>query len=432
MDRLEQVLANSETSTPLIFFDHALMCSTIDTMNQTIRAVLETMDNLYSKHVSVNLALSIKTNPCVDVLSTGLGKGMMAEAISLHEVRMALAAGFVSTNIILNGPGKWFDRKSNDGQTAISLMAVIADSADELDQLSDAVVSGQTLNKASAGHLVIKSAEYIGVRLAVPGTSSRFGIDVGNPQVLTRVANALRRLPISQKTAFHFHFASSTLGIPAWMAAAKAALGAAATIDHMAGRACSMFDFGGGWAANTFVETVAVTLLVDMFTIAINNLPTLTQLVFEPGKAVVQSAGVMVTRVLSVREASAQLSESQAKSNDDSDEDHITSRIAILDTSIAELPDIGSHAHELLWMPKEYSGSTSWQPIPSTGGKDAIYGRICMEHDVLARSVKLPENLTAGDFLAIGSVGAYDLSMAYKFGNASAPVLPVYKHIAEK
>jgi diaminopimelate decarboxylase len=50
------------------------------------------------------------------------------------------------------------------------------------------------------------------------------------------------------------------------------------------------------------------------------------------------------------------------------------------------------------------------------GGKARLLGRICMETDVLASDLELPDSLQPGDRLVIGDAGAYDASMAYNFG----------------
>ena len=427
VDRLEQGLAANQRSTPLIFLDHQAIRSAISRMKETVNTCLSECNKQVSMSLMVEFALSIKTNPSPDVLSTALGEGMISEAISLIEVRAALAAGFPAKDIILNGPGKWFDHIGTEKKLSISLRAVIADSAMELDRLTQAVVSGRILNDAYTSQLAIEGAEFIGVRLAIPGTGSRFGADTSNSSVLRQLAASLQRLPAKQKTVFHFHFASSTLGVPAWTTAVKAAMSAARTIDRMATRDCSMLDFGGGWAHNTFTDPSAVKSLTDIFSTAIKNFPALTRVVFEPGKALVQSAGTLVTRVLSVRESSIQLRESRSNSDDDDSTDKANDRIAVLDTSIAELPDILSHDHAMAWLSQNYNNCSVWQPMSASGGTDALYGRICMEHDVLAGSIKLPTDLRAGDFISISSMGAYDVSMAYRFGAAASSVLPMYQ-----
>jgi diaminopimelate decarboxylase len=43
-------------------------------------------------------------------------------------------------------------------------------------------------------------------------------------------------------------------------------------------------------------------------------------------------------------------------------------------------------------------------------------GRLCMEHDVVAWNVELPEGAEAGDVLIFCDAGAYDRSMSYVFG----------------
>jgi diaminopimelate decarboxylase len=43
-------------------------------------------------------------------------------------------------------------------------------------------------------------------------------------------------------------------------------------------------------------------------------------------------------------------------------------------------------------------------------------GRLCMEHDVVARDVELPKTAREGDVLVFCDAGAYDRSMSYVFG----------------
>jgi diaminopimelate decarboxylase len=396
-------------------------------------AIRNSSQQCMSKRLSAELALSIKTNPLPLVLTTAIDKKMMVEAISLSEVRAAIAAGFAPNDIILNGPAKWFDfstntsRDNSSNYSTIQLFAIIADSAAELESLAAAVKSGKTLN-SSINHrspidLAIVGAQYIGVRLAAPGTKSRFGADIGDSEILERLAAAMRLLPVDQKILYHFHYAPSTLGIQAWAGAVKAVLLAANAIDRVAGRDCTVLDFGGGWATNTFSTLTATKTLSDIFKMASNMFPKLSQIIFEPGKSILQSAGTLLTRVLCVRESTINMRDSCSMT--DKADKYSTGRVAILDTNIAELPDLHSHEHPLAWLAREPHNST-WVPL-STGndGNDALYGRICMEHDILATSMVLPDNLQVGDWIAIGSVGAYDISMAYHFGTAPNAVLEI-------
>jgi diaminopimelate decarboxylase len=55
-----------------------------------------------------------------------------------------------------------------------------------------------------------------------------------------------------------------------------------------------------------------------------------------------------------------------------------------------------------------------WQTL--TRGKTHLMGRLCMEHDIVATNVKLPEGTRAGDLLVFCDAGGYDRSMSYVFG----------------
>jgi diaminopimelate decarboxylase len=84
---------------------------------------------------------------------------------------------------------------------------------------------------------------------------------------------------------------------------------------------------------------------------------------------------------------------------------------AVVDASIAELPMHFFHPHRIL-----YKGQNSdvWRQLGR--GKAALLGRLCMEHDIVATEVGLPDDARAGDYLIFCDAGAYDRSMSYVFG----------------
>ena len=55
-----------------------------------------------------------------------------------------------------------------------------------------------------------------------------------------------------------------------------------------------------------------------------------------------------------------------------------------------------------------------------TTGVGRILGRICMEHDILANGILLPEKIEEDDLLIFSHAGAYESSMSYKFGNGES------------
>jgi diaminopimelate decarboxylase len=84
---------------------------------------------------------------------------------------------------------------------------------------------------------------------------------------------------------------------------------------------------------------------------------------------------------------------------------------AVVDGSIAELPMYFFYPHRILY---QNTQSGDWKPL--NRGKTKLLGRLCMEHDIVASNVELPENAQVGDILVFCDAGAYDRSMSYVFG----------------
>jgi diaminopimelate decarboxylase len=84
---------------------------------------------------------------------------------------------------------------------------------------------------------------------------------------------------------------------------------------------------------------------------------------------------------------------------------------AVVDGSIAELPMHFFQPHRIL---RQDPQTGEWQTLKH--GKTHLLGRLCMEHDVVAANVELPEGARPGDVLIFCDAGAYDRSMSYVFG----------------
>ncbi|HEX9930659.1 MAG TPA: hypothetical protein VGB02_19140 [Pyrinomonadaceae bacterium] len=84
---------------------------------------------------------------------------------------------------------------------------------------------------------------------------------------------------------------------------------------------------------------------------------------------------------------------------------------AVVDASIAELPMYFFYPHRILCKDVR---TGMWQALGR--GKAHLLGRLCMEHDIVATNVELPEGVGVGDTLVFCDAGAYDRSMSYVFG----------------
>ncbi|WP_166364766.1 hypothetical protein [Pseudomonas akapageensis] len=332
-----------------------------------------------SAQCDVRAAYSIKTNPDERLVALARDTGFLAEAISEREVAKALEMGFAPGNVILNGPAKGWPSQV----LAHPIHAIFCDSIEELRQV---------VQRASDGEDV---AKIIGVRLHGPQLISRFGIPVSSHEAFNEMIKLLRALPQSVEIGCHFHIANSFFGVEQWWRLYESSLRCAKAIESCTNRTVACVDIGGGWFPDDF-ENDLVPKLGNAVAQAREALPGLRQFILEPGKAMVQHAMAVAVRVLEVRKHRGQPEE------------------IVVDGSIAELPHASQYPHRILQ--KDHK-TGQWQPMAR--GKARILGRLCMEDDILAPNVQLPEDIAEGKILAICDAGGYDSSMTYTFGRGN-------------
>ena len=319
---------------------------------------------------TLHYAYSLKTCPDAEYLALARDAGMLAECISQFEVRRAIESGWPADAIVLNGPGKWWP---DTLPPADGLRAVFCDSVEELERLAD---SG-------------RADRLWGVRLRVPEFPSRFGIPVDEPALFERLCAAIAALPQQRTFGIHVHLASTFIGVGHWQDAVESAIVWARIIESAAGRTVSALDLGGGYHPDDFAHIP----FRDVMLFARQNLPGLSDVYVEPGRALTQASLALITRVLDVR-----------RSHGAPDE-------IVVDACIADLPLVGVYPHRVFRM-----ADGALRPIGRGSGR--VLGRICMEDDVLFVGLDLPDDIGIGDRLVVCDAGAYERSMSYGFGRA--------------
>jgi diaminopimelate decarboxylase len=318
-------------------------------------------------------AYSLKTSPDAEYLALARETGMLAECISLLEVRRALEAGWRADEIVLNGPGKWWpeSERAPDG-----LRGVFCDSVEELERLATSQ----------------RRDEMWGVRLRIPGFPSRFGVAVDEPAAFERLCAVVATLPAQRRFGVHVHMASTLVGIGHWRDVVESAVVWASMIEVTTGRRVQSLDLGGGYHPDDFARIP----FHEVARFARASLAALDEVVVEPGRALTQHTMAVVTRVLDVRRSAGKVQE------------------LVVDTSIAELPLAMVYPHRVFRIGAE-------RPVPVGRGAVRVLGRICMEDDVISTGLDLPDDIAVGDRLAVCDAGAYERSMSYGFGRAGYP-----------
>ena len=323
--------------------------------------------------VEVGFGYSVKTNPHPTLLALADQAGMFAEVISSAEMRRALEFGFPPERIIMNGPAsQWPDGPGAGGP----LMAAFADSPQAFERW---MCHGPP------------EARYLGIRLRPVTFESRFGSGLGSVERFAHIVKLLKAMPAEQEMGLHFHFASDVLGPARWREVFEGVVHWAAAIEQSVGRPVRCLDMGGGYFPDDF-DRELLPRIGAMTASALAMLPELERFFLEPGKAMAQPSMALATTVLEVRRGG---------------DGHVE---AVVDAAISDLPMAPFYPHRVYRRTRQ----GEWEGVG--GGQDRLVGRICMETDILASDLKLPEELKAGDRLVIGDAGAYDASMAYNFG----------------
>ena len=332
---------------------------------------------LSTEQVEIVSGYSIKTNPDERLISLALENGFYAEAISLLEVQAALAVGFRPDQVILNGPGKWWP----EGMMPKERMhAVFCDSIADLERVVTAIDNGEM------------SSKHVGVRIRTPNIVSRFGIPLDSPGTFENLIAAVKCLPTDTAFGVHFHMASDRIGVTQWWHLFESMLKWCRSIEKLSGRKIEVLDMGGGWFPDDWhaEDNSRFDKAVQTVKAKLSNV---RQIISEPGKAMAQPSMALAMRILEIQEH-----------EDDSIE-------VVVDASIAELPMYFFYPHRML----RKCGQTG--QLSALGrGKTHLMGRLCMEHDVVAANVQLPEGTRAGDLLIFCDAGGYDRSMSYVFG----------------
>lgn len=321
--------------------------------------------------IPCRVSYSVKTDPDPRLLALARSHGFSAEVINQAEIEAAVAAGWPPSEMVVNGPAKSWPAVPSPVRPR-DVAAWFHDSV-------------ESLRLEAQGD----RAEMLAIRLRPIGVESRFGVSLAKPQLFARAAAEIRRLR-PKTMALLTHQASSVIGIERWTRVMSAMVAWAVALQADTSVPVVGLDFGGGWAPGDF-EACAGDLIIQLGCQARRELQRLEWIAVEPGKAIVQPSKALVATVVELRNV------------------ELGAREVVVDASVAELP----LAHD---QPRAAYWRIDGQWRVGEVGTARMLGRICMEDDVLGWGFAVPRDLQVGDLVAIGDAGAYDESMAYRFG----------------
>ena len=317
---------------------------------------------------------AMKANPNLNLLRRLRNLNFGFEACSGGELERAILAGSASSgptgsNVVMHGPGKL----EADFVRALEVGATVAlDSVNESIRIAKVAPKSRILIRVNPG-LRVSTHDH----LATGNAESKFGVRLEDvPEAVSRA----EKLGL-EVAGLHMHIGSHIENPEDYTEALERVSGLAAQIGPR-----EVFDMGGGFGLHFNLEPLA-----KLGSQAASRFQA-KELWFEPGRFLVASSGVLVVRVLEVKQTAR--------------------KFAAIDAGMSELirPMLYGAVHPV----------TSLVTDPREPETLDLAGPACESGDVLARDVSLPKP-QVGDLLAIGTAGAYGASMASNYLTRSRP-----------
>lgn len=338
------------------------------------------------------ICFAVKSNSNPAILRTLGNLGAGADVVSGGEIRLALAAGIPTSKIVFSGVAK--TREELAFALEQNIFQFNAESAFELKMLNEvATQMGRRAPVALRVNPDVDPATH--AKISTGQKENKFGIAMEDVAATYALAASLPALDVQ---GVSMHIGSQLTTLEPFRQAFRAVLKLVADL-RAAGHAIRTLDLGGGLGVpygnhasppDPLAYAQAVKDEVGHFE---------GELIFEPGRMIAGNAGVIVSRVIGVKESPHKC-------------------FLMIDAAMNDLmrPALYDAYHEII-------GVKEWQEAngeKSTHHYD-IVGPVCESSDIFGKDRPLPE-MKEGDLVAIRSCGAYGASMSNSYN--ARPLIP--------
>ncbi|MBU4311541.1 MAG: diaminopimelate decarboxylase [Candidatus Omnitrophica bacterium] len=335
------------------------------------------------------ICYSVKANSSIAILRTLVKKGAGLDIVSGGELFRALKAGASPRKIVYASVGKTeqeieYAIKSNILLFNVESLAELC----AIDRIARRLRKRQSVAIRVNPNVRAKTHRYI----TTGHKQNKFGIDIDTARDIFLNRREFRNLDIS---GVHLHIGSQIVDAKPFIRAIEKLVRFVKDLGSR-GIQVKWFNIGGGLG---IIYSGERPQTAQEYAKAI--LPLLKRLdsriILEPGRFIAGNAGVLVAKVLYIKEAPGK-------------------NFAIVDTAMNDLvrPSLYEAFHEILPVAsKPYKGSGKIR-------KYDIVGPVCESGDFLGKDRKFI-GLNHGDFLAVMSAGAYGYSMASNYNSRPRP-----------
>jgi len=345
-----------------------------------LRDALKTLENPL-------IAYAVKANPNAAVLTTLAREGLGADVVSGGEYRRARAAGIPADRIVFSGVGKTEEEMAL--AIAGGLFQLNLESLEEAETVSRVAQSlGHSVPVAFRINPDVIAKTH--AKISTGAAHNKFGLPLGDA---LRAYEQVRLLPALKIQGVAVHIGSQLTDLAPSRAAFEKIGGLIASL-RAARHSISVADLGGGLgvpydpAAPVPPTPQAYGEMVTQVTQGWD-----VRLTFEPGRLIVANAGILLSKVISVKPSPAQ-------------------PFVIVDAAMNDL-----------LRPSLYDAWHAIEAVVPRGGTMIadVVGPICESGDTFARE-RTMDAVQAGDLVILRTAGAYGATMASTYN--SRPLTP--------
>lgn len=337
-----------------------------------------------------SIAYAMKAGGNLAVVRTLAGLGAGADVVSAGEYLKARAAGVPGERIVFSGVGK------TRAEMAVALQGGIrqfnVESEPELRALSE-VACGL----GAVAPVALRINPDVDARTHDKISTGRKEDKFGIPLARARAAYALAAsLPGIAVVGVDLHIGSQLTDLSPFEAAFRHLAGLVAVL-RADGHAIGRLDLGGGLGIPYSPSNAAPPLPAEYGALVARTLGHLgCEIEVEPGRLIVGNAGVLVARVIYVKDGEGR-------------------RFLILDAAMNDLvrPAMYGAHHDIV--------PVAEPPAGAVAAAFDVVGPVCESADTFARGRMLPP-MAEGDLVAFRSAGAYGAAMASEYN--ARPLVP--------
>lgn len=345
------------------------------------RATLERHYRVFSEGLSgldTLICFAVKSNSNLSVLRVLAKLGSGADVVSEGEIRRALAAGIPAGNMVFSGVGK--QRAEMAYALDCGVWQFNVESASELAALSEVATS-----KGAVAAIAIRINPDVDAqthaKISTGKAENKFGVSMNEARELYAKAAQLSGIRVQ---GVSMHIGSQLTSLEPFR---EAYVRAREFVQQLRvdGHAISVLDVGGGLGV-PYAQDGDIPPPPAEYSAMVRELlgGIGCRLVFEPGRLLVGNAGLLVSKVIYIKDAPSK-------------------SFVIVDAAMNDLlrPAMYDARHECVAVKEPSAARSAYD----------IVGPVCESSDLFEEGAQLPQ-LAEGDLVAFRTAGAYGSTMS--------------------